>query len=126
MKILSPRAHGYLDYLVVAAFLIGPSLFAFSQTPKTLAYVLGVVHLFVTLLTAFPLGVVKLIPFTVHGVLEFLVALGLIALPWLAGFAATDAPARTFYVAAGIVVLLVVAVTDYKAAERPMRARPAV
>lgn len=124
MKFISPRFHGYLDYLVVAAFFFAPSLFAFSSTPKTLAYALGAVHLLVTLLTAFPLGVVKVIPFTVHGGLEFVVALGLIVLPWLAGFA-IDPAARAFYVGAGIVILLVVFLTDYKAAARPAVRRAA-
>jgi hypothetical protein len=86
-----------------------------------LAYAIAAAHLGVTLLTAFPLGILKVIPFTLHGALEFVVALGLVAMPWLAGFAGVPV-ARSFYVGAGIVILLVVLVTDYKAAA-PGKAR---
>jgi hypothetical protein len=123
MKIISPRFHGVLDYVVVLAFLCGPSLFNFSGTAATLSYVLAIVHLLVTVLTAFPLGLIKMIPFKVHGVIETLAAIGILAFPWILGFSAEPA-ARSFYVGAGIVILLVVALTDYKAARamQPVRA----
>ncbi|MGH8471003.1 MAG: hypothetical protein ACREVJ_00745 [Gammaproteobacteria bacterium] len=54
MEILGPRVHGYLAFSVVA----------------TVSYALAAIHLVLTLLTAFPSGVVKAIPFTVHGALE--------------------------------------------------------
>lgn len=116
MKILSPKVHGYLDYVVVIAFALAPTIFGLTGLAATLAYVLAVVHLALTLLTAFPLGVVGLVPFTIHGWIELLVSVGLVALPFIAGF--SDVPiARNFYIAAGIVVFIVWLITNYKAAE---------
>jgi hypothetical protein len=113
LKVLSPSVHGVVDYAVVAGFATAPSILAFSRVPTTIAWVLASVHLVLTLATAFPLGVVKLIPFPVHGVLETAVALGLLALPWIGGFAAEE-PARNFYIGAGVAVLVVVALTNYR------------
>jgi len=115
MKILSPRVHGYLDYLVVVVFLLAPTLFRLEGAPCKISYALAGIHLVLTLVTAFPLGLVKVIPFTVHGALELVVSIALVALPWLLGFAG-NAPARNFYVAAGVVIFLVWLVTDYKGA----------
>jgi len=53
----TPRAHGYIDYAVVFTLLLIPTALGFSQTPAVICYVLAAVHLTMTLLTAFPLGV---------------------------------------------------------------------
>ena len=78
-----------------------------------------------TLITAFPLGALKIIPFPVHGLIELGAAVFIILAPWILGF--TDGlDAKRFYVAAGIVILIVVLLTDYRAAapppDRPLRA----
>ena len=113
VKILTPRLHGFLDYGLVLAFYLAPSLFDFPPTASVFAYSVGTAQLIASLLTAYPLGVLKLIPFPIHGILESLIALGVIASPWLFGFA-TETSARNFYVGAGVALLVVVAITDYK------------
>ena len=123
MKILSPRVHGYLDYLVVVAFALAPSILGFSKTPATICYVLAVVHLIETLITAFPLGLFKWMPFTVHGSIEFVISFVLVALPWIAGFSGETA-ARNYFVGSGIALFLVWLTTDYKAAGSPATYRP--
>ena len=70
MKIISPRMHGYLDYVTVVAFLLAPTLIGLTGLPAMLAYLLAGVHLLMTLLTEFPLGIVKLIPLPLHGWVE--------------------------------------------------------
>ena len=81
MKVISPRIHGYLDFLTVVIFLLAPTLLGLSQLSAILAYGLAVVHLIVTLASDFPFGVVKLIPFTIHGWIERMVGPLLIAIP---------------------------------------------
>ena len=115
MKVLSPRVHGYLDYAVVALFLLAPTLFEFRGLPATLCYILALAHAGLTLLTAFPLGIAKIIPFPVHGAIEAVVAVLSLASPWVFGFPAIEA-ARNFFLAAGALVGVVWNVTDYKAA----------
>ena len=113
MKILPPLVHGLLDYSVALVFFLVPTLFNFSATVSMLVYVVGTGQLIASLLTAYPLGVLKLIPFPIHGVLESVVAVGLIGSPWLLGFA-SETSAQIFFIGAGVALLVVVAITDYK------------
>ena len=114
MKILNPKIHGYLDYGVVILFLAAPTLLGLTGIPATIAYTLAVVHLLVTVITAFPLGIVQLLSLPLHGAIELVVSFALIALPWIFGFA-SDLAARNFFIAAGVLIFAVWLVTDYKA-----------
>ncbi len=109
MKILSPKIHGYLDFLTVIIFALAPTLFGFNGLPATISYVLAVVHLLLTLATAFPLGIVKIVPLLVHGGIELVVAIVLVILPFILGF--TEA-ARNFFVGIGIVIFIVWLISD--------------
>lgn len=117
MKVISPRIHGYLDFLTVFIFLLAPTLLGLGQLSAMLAYGLAVVHLIVTLASDFPFGVVKLIPFTVHGWIERMVGPLLIAIPFILNFS-TEEAARNFYIAMGIIIVLVGILTDYQAEAR--------
>ena len=113
-KILSPKAHGYLDFVVVATFLLAPSLFNFTGLPVTLSCIIAVAHLGMTLFTRFPMGLVKLIPFPVHGTLELVASIALILAPYLFSFR-EQSSALWFYTIAAVVIFGVWATTDYKA-----------
>ncbi|HEV7821960.1 MAG TPA: hypothetical protein VGO84_12335 [Burkholderiales bacterium] len=113
MKVLDPKIHGVLDYALAFAFLLAPALFDFPEPAATLSYVIGFVYIGTSLLTRYPLGLLKWIPFPVHGTLESIMAVGFIVFPWLFGFADVPAP-RNFYVVAGVGLLGVVAITDYR------------
>lgn len=115
-KTLDPKTHGVLDYCLAAAFLLAPAIFGFSDVAATVSYVIGVLYVGTSLLTRYPLGAVKLIPFPVHGVLESVMAAAWIILPWALGFAG-DAAARNFFVVAGVGLLVVALLTDYKATQ---------
>lgn len=111
MKIISPTQHGYLDYVTVVLFVVAPTLIGLTGMAGILAYALAGIHLAMTLVTDFPLGVAKLLPFTVHGWVERVVGPVLILLPFVLGF---DAFAQIFYIVIGIVIVLVGLFTDYQ------------
>ena len=113
MKIINAKMHGYLDYLVVLVFLAAPTLLHLSMVPATVAYVLAGVHLALTLLTDFPLGLIKVVPLKVHGIIELIVGPCLIALPFVLGFGGEPA-AQFFYIACGVVILVVWTLTKYE------------
>ncbi len=110
MNILTPRAHGYLDYVVVVVFLLAPTVFGLSGFPEVLSYLLAVVHLALTLLTNFALGAVKVIPLNLHSTIEVVVGPVLIILGIVLGGAAA-----AFYIAIGVIILLVWVLTNYRA-----------
>lgn len=115
MHILKPRPHGVIDYAAIVLLAAAPSLFGFDGTPANLSYAIAGVYLLMVLFTAYPLGVVKAIPFTAHGGVELVLAPVMAAMPWLANFA--DAPmARNFFLVMAVALAAVWLVTDYKAA----------
>ena len=113
MKIFNPKVHGILDYVVVIAFALAPTVLGFSGMPATISHLLAAIHLILTLTTAFPPGVVRIVPLPLHGAVEFVVSIALVALPWIFKFA-PDTVARNFYVSAGALIFAVWLVTDYR------------
>ena len=113
-KALNPKVHGILDYGLALLFLLAPSLFGFSETAATVSYIIGVVYIGTSLLTRYPLGAIKVIPFPTHGILESIMAFAWILFPWVLGFA-SDVAARNFFVVAGA------ALTDYTGAYTEQR-----
>ena len=114
MKILTPTSHGVVDYAAVLTLLVLPSLLDFSNTPATLSYVLAATQLLVSILTRYPLGLIKRIPFPLHGYYELVTALLLVPMPWLFGFSNEDA-ARNAFVVSGVSLFVVWLVTNYRA-----------
>jgi hypothetical protein len=114
-KPLKPAAHGVLDYGLAFLFLLAPSIFNFPDNASNLSYIIGAVYIGTSLITRYPLGLFKLLPFPIHGALETIMALAWIVFPWVLGFS-QHAAARNFFVIAGVGLLLVVTLTDYKSA----------
>lgn len=113
MKILTPRFHGYLDYLTVVIFLIAPFLLDLEGLSAIISYVLAAIHFLMTFLTDFSLGFAKLIPIKTHGWVETVVGPLILLLPFIAGLYET---ARIFYVVMGVIITIVSLITDYKQA----------
>ncbi len=114
---MGPRMHGYMDYAAVAVLILAPSVFNWYGTPRNACYAFAALQLMLSLFTAYPLGFRRMIPFTVHAAVEFISALALMALPWMAHFNELI-NARNFFVAAGAGLMALWTVTDYKLAER--------
>lgn len=114
MRILSARVHGVLDLITVALFLLGPIAAGLGGSPAAIAFTLAAVHLLLTLVTDFPMGAWKKVPFFVHGIIELVVGIGLLILPSFAGYG-PGSPARRFYLAMGAVILVIWALTAYRA-----------
>jgi hypothetical protein len=67
IKFLSPSLRAPLDYGLVAGFALGPFLLGFSGIAATLSYTIAALVLVGALITAYPGGIVKLVPFPLHG-----------------------------------------------------------
>lgn len=113
MRTLGAWSHGIIDYVIVILLITGPSIAGFAGRQATLAYLLGAVLFALTILTRFPLGVVKVIRFTIHGAIEFLFGILLLVLPWMANFS-RGIHSRDFYVAMGLLIVIVDAITDFR------------
>jgi hypothetical protein len=116
MRLIAPTLHRIVDFITVALFAVAPALLHLTGVAAVLSYVLALVHLVLTVLTQFPAGPARVVPFAWHRGIELLVglALGLLSL-----FAQWGGAAQTFYLVAGIVILAVSALTTPGAGARP-------
>lgn len=89
MKRINSRAHGVLDYVVGVLLILAPYLFGFAddEPARNAAWIVGGGSLLYSLLTAYELGVAKLIPYRVHLGLDMVAGLFLATSPWLMNFA---------------------------------------
>ena len=117
MKIISSKAHGILDYAVVVFLLAAPTLFQMEGTLCTFTYVLAGVHFALTALTVFEVGLLKIIPFKVHGLIELVVSIALAGVAlW---FRNNDNDLGFyFYLGLAIVILIVYLLTDFTSSAR--------
>ncbi len=113
MRILDPRVHGILDLVLVVIFLVAPLVYGLGGSPAAISWILAAVYLALTLLTRYPMGIRKVIPFLAHGILELAVGVFLVILPTIAGYG-PGSPARRFYTVIGAVILVIWVLTDYR------------
>lgn len=118
MKILSATAHGLLDYLVVAFLLASPPLFGMTGGLATFTYILGSIHLLLTLLTNFKPGMIKLIPFRLHGIIEFVVVMLLAGVAYLF-YRQKNFLGHDFYLFFSLALLIIFLFTDYNGTRKP-------
>lgn len=113
MKIISPKIHGVLDYVVVIFLIVAPYIFDLSPLAKTFSIVLGAIHFLLTIFTAFKSGLVKVIPFPIHGLIELLVSIALVILAFtIFSSHITD---HFYYACLAVSIFIVFILTDYKA-----------
>jgi len=113
---LSSKLHGIIDYVVVIFLLASPSLFGLPEFTTCCTYILAGIHFTLTILTDFELGLIKVIPFKVHGMVELIVSLALIGFAFYVGGREGDL-ARNFYIGFGIAVFLTWLISEYKKPE---------
>ena len=115
MNILTSKSHGILDYIFSIFLLASPTLFQMEGSLSTITYALGVVHLAMTMMTNFEVGLIKVIPFRIHGLIEVFVALVLIGLAfWFSNNSEQAELGFYYYLALAGVILIVFTITDFK------------
>ena len=98
--------HGLLDYVVAALLIASPFAFGFTADVATATAVgAGLILLVVAASTELATGVVHSIPRALHAILDYAIALALVASPFIFGFTDDDT-ATPVLIAIGIVELL--------------------
>ncbi|WP_188555935.1 hypothetical protein [Hymenobacter glacieicola] len=98
---------------------MAPIMFDLEPAVDTACFVLAGGYLLITLLTDFKLGIFRLIPFPVHGWLDLLTGLALLAAPFLFHFEAGSAERNLSWML-GAVSVITWFVTDWKGQTRSM------
>src|SRR4051794_10359324 len=100
------RAHQAIEPFAAILLIAAPWIFGFSSndTATTLSVIAGVVVLATGMSTRWRMSLVKLIPLRTHFMMDMLLGLALIAVPFIAGFS-DDGGATRFFVIAGVLEL---------------------
>ena len=109
---ITPKAHALVDYTNVAVFLISAGLFWRRNKRAALgALISGGAALAVNLLTDYPGGVKRVIPFRRHRDIDFGLAALSATMPEFLAF--DDDPERKFFIAEGTVISAVTELTQF-------------
>jgi hypothetical protein len=76
--------------------------------------VVGAVVLLVSVLTRYPLGIFKVLAFTIDSAGDYLAAALLIMAPFALNFAGSESGLAVFYVVMGVAVVAVSLITNYQ------------
>jgi hypothetical protein len=105
--------HGLVEYAAGVLLIAAPFVFGFdSDTATGISIAAGVVALIVNASTAMSTGLVKSIPVQAHVMLDYVLAILLIASPLLFGFD-DDGTATAFFLVLGIAHLLMTIATRF-------------
>jgi hypothetical protein len=109
-----PRAvHGAIEYVAAIAFIVVPLLLEYrSGAAVATSIIVGIVILVVAATTEGPTSLVNQIPIAAHAVLDYLLAIFLIAAPFLFGFSDETAP-LVFFITLGVAHLLLTIATRF-------------
>jgi hypothetical protein len=122
MKIISSEAHAVLDYLTVIIFALAPTVIGLTGVSAMISYGLAIVHLSMTLATDMPFSLVKIVPVKLHALVELMVGLVLVIGGYLLEL---PTPARTFFVAMGVIIFAVWLLSSYAHSTRQSGTKPA-
>ncbi len=110
---LTPKAHSLFDAYLICFLALAPILFGMEGMARWILWSICVVHFLVTAASNTPLGMVKLIPFPLHGMIELVVGAVFPFIPLIFGF--SDLPnERHFFYGLGFWLLVLWFLTDYK------------
>ena len=109
IKFVTKSIHAFLDYPVALALIGLPFLLDLGATNPMafwLSFVTGIAAFLLTVLTDHHLGLIRVIPYSIHMAVDLIVGLTFLAAPFLFGFSGLDA---AFYWLNGAAVCLVIA-----------------
>jgi hypothetical protein len=130
VRFLPAWFHAIADYAVGLTLIVVSLAVGGSGLAVATGVVVGAVVLLVSMLTRYPLGVAKVLPFTLHSAGDYLAAALLVLSPFALGYTDTDGGLSAFFVVAGLAVLAVSLITNYQYSpqrefNQPVRVRTA-
>ena len=116
--------HGLVEYAAAFLLIAAPFIFDFTKDAATaLSVIVGVLILIIASSTAWRTGLIQSIPVQAHVMLDYVLAIFLIASPFILGFS-DDGTAAAFFIILGVVHLLLTIATRFVPEERPPRKAP--
>ncbi len=122
MKFVTKKMHAYIDYPVALALIILPFVLGLGESNAIALYasvITGVAALLLTFLTDHQTGVVKLVSYKLHLIVDFTVGFTFLVLPFVLDFHGLD---FAYYIANGLAVLMVVGLHKGEESIKPILA----
>ncbi len=120
IRFVTKDIHALLDYPVAITLMIAPPLLGLGDShpaAKWLGIGTGVAALILTLLTNHRLGLIKVLPYWFHVLVDAVVGIVFLAAPFALGFTGLDA---WFYWLNGAAVVTVVSLSQPSSASAPV------
>jgi hypothetical protein len=113
-----PRfVHGLIEYAAAVLFIAAPIVLTFDSGAATaISIVIGVVILVIAATTDGPTSLVNSLPLTAHVALDYVLAVLLVAMPFVAGFSDETDP-TVFFIALGVAHMLITIGTRFRREE---------
>jgi hypothetical protein len=118
VRFLPAWLHAIADYAVGVTLIVVAIGVGGSGKAVGTGVVVGAVVLAVSVLTCYPLGLIKVLPFTLHSAGDYLAAALLVIAPFALNFDHSDGGLSAVYVVAGLAVLVVSLITNYQYSPR--------
>jgi uncharacterized membrane protein YtjA (UPF0391 family) len=125
MKVVPKFYHGILDYLCGLLLLIAPNILGFSGVGGTAAWVPRIVGLLIVLqamTTDYELGLMKIIPISMHLMTDYVVGIFMVLSPFLFGFYNDSGAATILMIAMGLVAVAAAYMTQPRGRPREVMA----
>ncbi|WP_029064463.1 hypothetical protein [Labrenzia sp. DG1229] len=117
IRFVTKTIHAYLDYPVALGLIALPVVLNLGQSNPLafwLSVVTGVAALILTMLTDHETGLIRVVPYSFHLIVDFAVGVVFLAAPFALGFKGID---FAYYVVNALAVLTVVSLHKPEAAE---------
>jgi hypothetical protein len=118
VRLLPAWLHAIADYAVGAGLIIIALAVGGTTGAVATGVVVGITVLAVSMLTRYPLGIFKVLPFTIHSAGDYLAAVLLLFAPFALNFSGSDGALTAVYLVSGIAVLAVSLVTNYQYSDK--------
>lgn len=118
VRLIPAWFHAIADYAVGLGLIVIAVAVGGSTAAVLTGVVVGATVLAVSMLTRYPLGVVKVLPFSLHSAGDYLAATLLLVAPFALNFNSSDPGLTAVYVIAGIAVLAVSLITNYQYSDK--------
>src|SRR4051812_45408706 len=116
---IPPWVHGIVDYLLGAFLIASPFLFSYdSGAAHAAAIVARWLLLVIAACTDWATGLIKSVPPSAHAIFDVIIAILLIASPFLFGFSDETSPTAAFLII-GVLALLYAIATRYTPEPKP-------
>jgi len=94
MRLVTKRIHAFLDYPVAAGLILFPFLLGLGSSNHFALFLsvgAGIAALILTLFTDHDLGLIRIIPYRIHLLVDLIVGMVFILAPFILGFKGMDA-----------------------------------